>query len=181
MQFSGSGDVIAPVVPVDVVVPIAANPANTSTSGCETGDFTGFPAGAIALVQRGTCTFGVKAQNAAAAGAKGVIVFNEGQDPDRSDVVSGTLGGPTALPVVGTSYAIGEELVTQFRAEQAPAAHVVTSTVSENRTTDNVIADSPFGDPNRTVVVSAHNDSVAAGPGINDYHQACDTTSNLNL
>jgi hypothetical protein len=55
MDFTGSGDVTAPVVPVDVVVPIGANPANTSTSGCETTDFATFPAGAIALVQRGTC------------------------------------------------------------------------------------------------------------------------------
>jgi Zn-dependent M28 family amino/carboxypeptidase len=170
MDFSGSGDVTAPVVPVDVVVPIGANPANTSTSGCEASDFGSFPAGAIALVQRGTCTFGDKAQNAVAAGAVGVIVFNEGQEPDRSGVVAGTLGGPVTVPVVGTSYAIGEELVTQFRdtAATPPAAHIVTSTLSETRTTYNVIADSPFGDPNRTVVVGAHNDSVAAGPGIND-------------
>ena len=34
--------------------------------------------------------------------------------------------------------------------------------------TNNVITDSPWGDPDRTVVVSAHNDSVVAGPGIND-------------
>ena len=46
--------------------------------------------------------------------------------------------------------------------------HITTNTVSEERTTYNVIADSPWGDPNRVVVVSAHNDSVDAGPGIND-------------
>jgi Zn-dependent M28 family amino/carboxypeptidase len=46
--------------------------------------------------------------------------------------------------------------------------HMTTNTISETRTTYNVIADSPWGDPKRTVVVSAHNDSVFAGPGIND-------------
>jgi Zn-dependent M28 family amino/carboxypeptidase len=168
MTYSGSGDVTAPVVPVDVVVPIGDSPPSTSTSGCEAADFAGFPSGAIALVQRGTCTFGEKATNAAAAGAAAVIVFNEGQEPDRSGLVAGTLGGVATIPVVGTTYAVGEELVTLYRGGQAPTAHVKTDTTSETRTTYNVIADSPWGDPNRTVVVSAHNDSVEAGPGIND-------------
>jgi Zn-dependent M28 family amino/carboxypeptidase len=168
MDFSGSGDVTGAIVPVDVVVPIGDSPPSTSTSGCEAADFAGFPAGAIALVQRGTCTFGVKVQNAQTAGAVGAIVFNEGQEPDRSGVVAGTLGGPVSIPAVGTSYAIGAGLVDQYRANAAPAAHIKTETLSETRTTNNVIADSPFGDPSRTVVVSAHNDSVAAGPGIND-------------
>ncbi|HEX5925010.1 MAG TPA: M28 family peptidase, partial [Baekduia sp.] len=168
MDFSGSGDVTAPIVPIDVVVPIGDNPAGTSTSGCEAADFATFPAGDIALVQRGTCTFGAKVANAEAAGATAVIVFNEGQAPDRTGVVAGTLGAPATIPAVGISYALGEELVIQYRANRAPAAHIKTDTISETRTTYNVIADSPWGDPNRTIVVSAHNDSVAAGPGIND-------------
>ncbi len=169
MDYSGSGDVSGAVVPVDVTVPMDPSaPPSTSNSGCEAADFTGFPAGSIALVQRGTCNFVVKVQNAIAAGAKGVIVFNEGQPPDRNGVVAGTLGEPVSVPVVGTSYDVGAELVTLYRNSQAPAAHIKTTTISETRTTYNVIADSPFGDPDRTVVVSAHNDSVAAGPGIND-------------
>ncbi len=40
--------------------------------------FVGFQACAIALVQRGTCTFREKAQFAQDAGAVGVIIFNEG-------------------------------------------------------------------------------------------------------
>ena len=51
---------------------------NTSTSGCEPEDFAGFPAGNIALIQRGTCTFEIKGENAAAAGASGVLFFNQG-------------------------------------------------------------------------------------------------------
>jgi Zn-dependent M28 family amino/carboxypeptidase len=168
MDYSGSGDVTADVVPVDVTVPMPPDsPASTSNSGCEAADFANFPAGSIALVQRGTCNFGVKAQNAATAGAVGVIVFNEGQ-PDRADVLAGTLGNPVSIPALGTSYQIGADLVAAYRNGQHPDAHIKTVTFSETRTTWNVIADSPFGDPDRTVVVSAHNDSVAAGPGIND-------------
>jgi Zn-dependent M28 family amino/carboxypeptidase len=167
MQYSGSGDVTGKIVPVDVVVPIGDSPPSTSNSGCEAADFNGFPAGSIALLQRGTCDFGVKAANAAAAGAAGAIIFNEGQ-PGRDGLIGGTLGTPISIPVVDTTYALGAELVQMYRDNQSPAAHIRTQTVSETRTTYNVIADSPFGDPDRTVVVSAHNDSVAAGPGIND-------------
>jgi PA domain len=39
-----------------------------------------FPAGSIALIQHGTCTFRAKVDNAAAAGAVGVIIFNEGRE-----------------------------------------------------------------------------------------------------
>jgi Zn-dependent M28 family amino/carboxypeptidase len=40
--------------------------------------------------------------------------------------------------------------------------------VSEERTTRNVLADTPGGRSDRLVVVGAHLDSVPAGPGIND-------------
>ena len=51
MDFSGSGDVTAPITPVDLLLP----PVGGSTSGCEPADFAGFPAGNVALIQRGTC------------------------------------------------------------------------------------------------------------------------------
>lgn len=45
-----------------------------------------------------------------AAGAGGVIVFNEGQ-PGRTDAVAGTLGVPGfTIPVVGVSFDIGVAL-----------------------------------------------------------------------
>ncbi|RCG31317.1 aminopeptidase [Sphaerisporangium album] len=162
MTYSGSGDVTAPLQKVDLVLPPAPTPS--STSGCEAGDFAGFTPGNIALLQRGTCTFQVKAANAQAAGARGVIIFNEGQ-PGRTETNQGTLGDSSVtIPVVSASFAVGEELA-------APASSVVrlkTDTISERRTTQNVIADSRWGDPNKVVQLGAHLDSVLAGPGIND-------------
>ena len=84
---SGSGNVTAAVTAVDINLV----PPRTSTSGCEAGDFAGFPAGNIALIQRGTCTFAVKAENAFAAGALAVIIFNQGNDPTREELIIGTL------------------------------------------------------------------------------------------
>ena len=133
--FSGSGDVIAPATMVDVQIPPA--PVPSSTSGCEPEDFDGFPDGNVAVIQRGTCTFAVKATNAEAAGASAVVIFNEGQ-PGRTDVVLGTLGGPVVtIPVVGASFATGEEL----NGVPGLVLHVSTDTISEARTTWNVIAE----------------------------------------
>jgi extracellular elastinolytic metalloproteinase len=47
-----------------------------SSIGCDPSDFTGFPAGDIALIDRGTCAFATKVRNAQTAGAVAVIVAN---------------------------------------------------------------------------------------------------------
>ncbi len=167
MQYSGSGDVTALVQPtVDVIIPPDPVPG-TSNSGCEPEDFDGFVEGNIALVQRGTCTFAQKAINAEAAGAAGVIIFNEGQ-PGRTDAILGTLGAPdVSIPVVGASFAIGEELYNLDQAGDV-TVHLFTSTISEIRATSNVFAESVTGNDDNVVMVGAHLDSVAEGPGIND-------------
>jgi len=167
--FSGSGDVTGALVPtLDVQVPPGPTPSS-SNSGCEAADFV--PASAtepqVALVQRGTCTFAAKAANAQAAGYDAVVIFNEGQ-PGRQDLLTGTLGNPVSLPVLGLSFADGASL---FQATQAGPVVVRAFASTENNpnaVTTNIIADSRGGDPNKVVVVGAHLDSVVAGPGIND-------------
>lgn len=67
------------VAAVDAVEPAAGTtPAGTATDGC-TAPLTNAAAlaGAIALVERGGCGFAVKARNASAAGAVGVIIYNQ--------------------------------------------------------------------------------------------------------
>ncbi len=162
MRFSGSGDVTAPVACVDVMIPPAATP-NSSTSGCEVDDFAGFPAGAIAVVQRGSCSFAAKVTNAENAGASAVIIFNEGQ-PGRTDAFLGTLGSPGfAIPVVTTSYAIGETLCLG-----GVEVHAVVETISENRASRNVITNAPPDADGMVLIAGAHLDSVTTGPGIQD-------------
>ena len=169
MQYSGSGDATAEIEAVDVILPPAPD-ANTSTSGCEAEDFAGFTPGRIALIQRGTCTFFLKAQNAENAGAVGVIIFNEGQE-GRTDAVNGTLGEPgLTVPVVGTTFAIGDELVAQASAG-AVTVRVAVDALSEFRPTENLIADLPAWPHQRgkpVIVLGAHLDSVEEGPGISD-------------
>ena len=167
-EYSGSGDVTAQLQAVDLVLPPGAE-ASTSTSGCEPEDFADFEAGNIALVQRGTCDFSVKAANAYDAGAVGVVIFNEGQE-GRTETLNPTLGDAFSdpIPVVGTSFEIGNELATLL-AQGEVVIHLMTETLIElDVPTQNLIAETPTGRDDRVIMAGAHLDSVPEGPGIED-------------
>jgi Zn-dependent M28 family amino/carboxypeptidase len=169
MDYSGSGDFTAPLALAGgITIPSPGG----SSSGCTAADYAGFPAGAIALVQRGTCTFREKAEAAQAAGAVAVIIFNEGNDDpndDRLGVIAGTLDPPQDdIPVIGTSFAVGQELYNRVTGGQTVTVRVAVDAETVTTATANVIADTPTGREDRTVVVGAHLDSVDEGPGIND-------------
>ena len=168
---SGIGTVTASVTPVDLALGNASWPADpsTSTSGCEAADFAGFPAGNIALVQRGACFFAEKAANAEAAGAVATIIFNQGNDPTRMGLIVGNAatfpdGSPSNLimPVVGASFpsgvALSEPGSTAFINVDPPVQVIQYNVLAElgGKNTGNV------------VMAGAHLDSVQAGPGIQD-------------
>ena len=163
-SYTGSGIVTALPEMVDVVIPPPEG-ENTTDSGCESSDFAEFTSGRIAVVQRGTCTFQTKVDNAVAAGASGVLVFNEGQ-PGRRDLFAGTLdeGSDNPIPVFALTYDAGVEI------SELSAGVDVTMVADISRIavpSVNVIAETS-GDSDRAIVVGAHLDSVEAGPGIND-------------
>jgi hypothetical protein len=110
MHYAAGGDIEAPLTPVD----LSLNTPENSTSGCEAADFNGFPVGHIALLQRGACDFSQKAANADRAGAVAVIIFNQGNTPDRSGRFYGTMSSTNVsynglLPVISTTFALGQE------------------------------------------------------------------------
>ena len=110
-EFSGgtNGPLDAKVVPTnDIVEPPSAEPS--STSGCEAADFPPETAGNIALVQRGTCFFVDKIANAKAAGAKAIIIYNEGQE-GRTEALEFAGIPYDSLPVLSASYDTGKELI----------------------------------------------------------------------
>ena len=99
----------------------------------------------IALIQRGTCTFGIKALNAQKAGAEAVIIFNQGNTPRPrgSDRRARLLpdGAAVTIPVVGASFADGAALA------QAGSTALVDVDPPENRPQVNVIAELPAPTP----------------------------------
>jgi Zn-dependent M28 family amino/carboxypeptidase len=153
------------VVPTnDVVIP---SPGGT-TSGCEMSDFPTSTSGAVALIQRGTCPFTQKLQNAVEAGAVGVILFNEGDAADRRNALFQSADSGYPLPAVLSSFAVGQELYDAFKAGQNPTVNLATNGVDVDKLYPNVVAETRRGDPNHMVLLGAHLDSVPAGPGVND-------------
>jgi hypothetical protein len=164
---SGFDTITGPVIPVDLK--LAEPDRASSTSGCEATDYTGLDfsgASDIALVQRGGCTFLVKAQIAEAQGAEAVVIMNQGDDVgpgDRFGPVNPTLAPYQATgPVVGTSFDAGVSLA------QPGSTATVEVVEPETRTDYNVIAELPGKNRDNVVMAGAHLDSVTAGPGIND-------------
>ena len=144
------GTVTAPVISVNNL-------------GCDAADFPTTVSGNIALIKRGTCAFGAKAANAKAAGAVGALVYNNAEG-----TLAGTLGGVgDYTPIVGLSLAEGNTILAALQAGAVSADLFVTS-INENRTNYNIIAETKTGDKDNVLVLGGHSDSVFAGPGIND-------------
>ena len=169
-EFSGDGDATANAIVIDFTEPTTQ--ASASDSGCETTDFGPDTAGKVVLLQRGTCDFGLKVENAQAAGAVAAVIFNEGTigAADRNGILIPTLEGYNAtIPVVGTDYPTGRALVDRIVAGQTVSLRVaVDGFINAGVVTNNVIADMPGGRTDRTVIVGGHLDSVYQGPGVND-------------
>ena len=151
MSYSGSGDITAPVSTLPVI------------TGCNASDFAGFPAGHIALISRGACTFVQKATNAYNAGSSGVIIYN-----NIPGTLNGTLSSTFTLDISVTSVTLD---VGQQLAALVPGGLIVrlkTETFRGIATTYNVLAETKDGNPNNVVMVGAHLDSRNEGPGIQD-------------
>lgn len=156
----------APVFPVGGIVD---PPTGGSASGCAAADYAGV-AGQVALVQRGTCAFVEKWSLAQAAGATGVIIYNEGNTPERQNpiFVDNQPDPPATIAAVIASYTLGNELLQAYKQNLSPTVDLKVYGALADRFLPQVIAETRGGDPNHVVVVGAHLDSVEAGPGIND-------------
>jgi Zn-dependent M28 family amino/carboxypeptidase len=132
------------------------------TPGCTASDYDGLPvSGAVVLVDRGKCQFGVKQAVAAERGAVALVVVNN----EDGDQMGGTLGGTTdvKIPVLSVTKAAGQ----QMREAPGPTTIKMNAGVRVERTR-NVIAQTKTGSTANVVMVGAHLDSVPEGPGIND-------------
>jgi len=103
---------------ITATVVAAQDPADgagpTTTDGCSPFTNAAAIAGKIALVERGTCGFAVKARNATNAGAIGVIIYNNAANvnaapPGMAD--DGINGAFVTIPAVSLNRADGLALV----------------------------------------------------------------------
>jgi aminopeptidase YwaD len=149
-----------------------ASPLNGSASGDARGlllpagigrpqEMPADAAGNILIIQRGILTFTDKVRNAEAAGAAGVVIFNNEPGP-----FTGQLSPASNIPAVTISHEDGQALLAML--DSGPVAVELKVRIQLRReTSQNVIAEPPGGSPCE-VVAGAHYDSVPAGPGAND-------------
>jgi len=181
-SLSGSGTLTALVQP-------AGTGRDDSDTGCTSRDFAGFKPGHIALVRRGTCSYDTQVDYAEAAGAVAVVIYNSKGSPGETGGRGRTDGSAfqarlfdsTRVPVIGVaSYAVGADFSRRYGAGTAPAVHLDIRTRKISDVDYNVIADSPFGDPNRVVVVDGHLDSIY-GAGMLDNASGSTTMVEIAL
>jgi uncharacterized repeat protein (TIGR01451 family) len=118
----GAGFIPAPPAPSGQTAAViqaldAANASGPSTTdGCTALTNAAAVAGNIALIDRGTCGFLVKVQNAQAAGAIGAIVVNNAVGDPNLTVMGGTAppGPAVTIPSVFISLADGNTIKAQL-------------------------------------------------------------------
>lgn len=145
--------------------PVTGPLRQAQSSGCEPTDYPE-AARAIVLVVRGACEFRVKAAAAAQAGAAAVLLYDV---PTGSPAFVGAVTDPTGtVPIAVISEPEATALLDAMD-EGEVELRVDLQTTSREVETMNVIADWPLTRPGAPLVmIGAHLDSVAAGPGSND-------------
>ena len=130
--------------------------------GCDVADYPAEVKGKIALISRGTCSFGQKSLNAKTAGAAAAIIYN-----NEAGVISGTLGTPLLdyAPAVSISQEDGQKILAQLKTGTV-TGDLKIDAISEYRVNYNVIAETKGGDHDNVLLLGGHSDSVYAGPGI---------------
>ena len=138
---------------------------SVSALGCTADAYGGADlTGKIAIVSRGTCSFGEKALAAGAVNAEAVIVYN-----NAPGYLNGTLGGrsDSYAPATGILQADGQKILAAM-ASGPVTATVDIATTLEDVETFNVFAETKTGRTDNVVMVGAHLDGADEGPGIND-------------
>jgi Peptidase family M28/PA domain len=154
----------------------AVEPPKGTSDGCEALDFSGFHRGAIALLAKSDCDFDTQVSNAQAAGAGAVILY----DAERA-AYEARLVDRARIPVLGTvAPEIGRGLLRQYLAGRAPTVRIELPEREHSGPDYNVIADSPYGDTSRTVVVEGHLDSIY-GAGMLDNASGSTTILDIAL
>ncbi|KAI9488327.1 peptidase S8/S53 domain-containing protein [Zychaea mexicana] len=113
----------------------------SSSDACEPANIPNDIKGKLALVQRGTCTFTVKANNLHRAGATGVVVYDN--TDDESSFAPSTPG--VVIPVIGVTQKIGAELLVSIKKGKTSLAFAKEPSVRPASTGNSVSSFSSIG------------------------------------
>lgn len=132
-------------------------------AGCAAADYAGVQVdGAIAVVDDTGCSIVVKQNTALAEGAVGLLVVSTSR-PSPAGLFTSGYYGQLKVPV----GVIDKTADTALRRTSAPV-RLILDNKAEMVKSRNLVAQTKTGSTTDVVMVGAHLDSIAAGPGIND-------------
>ncbi|MFI0737414.1 M28 family peptidase [Streptomyces sp. NPDC021100] len=135
--------------------------------GCDAADYAGDVRGQAVLARYGGCDLPRKTELAAAAGVAALLVNVDQQPADMN--IRSTVRPPAVARVPTANLPRGEAERLAADAARGPV-DLFLDLRGRAVTTDsyNLLADTPEGRPDRTVVLGSHLDSATEGPGLND-------------
>ncbi|ORB85281.1 peptidase M28 [Mycobacterium kansasii] len=137
----------------------------TQPAGCAVGDYpSALPKGAIAVVDDTRCSIVDKQNSALAKGAIALIVVSEPKGQGSPP----TLFSPGYYNQLTVPVAVVDTNGAAALGRATAAVRLVLDTENVKITSRNVLAQTKTGTPNEVVMLGAHLDGPAAGPGIND-------------
>lgn len=140
---------------------VVANPANVL--GCNAWPAGTF-AGKAALIQRGTCEFGVKVLNAENAGATFVVVYNNAAGGDTLiNMGPGVVGGQVTIPSLFTWYSKGVGLIDWYNLNPITSQITFDARAYQAGNTPDVLADFSSRGPGAGMVLKPD----ITAPGVN--------------
>ncbi|ARF53563.1 M28 family peptidase [Streptomyces gilvosporeus] len=152
--------------PTGINAPLVSPP--TGRTGCTSADYDGVKAaGAVVVLARAACGYGVQQQVAAGAGARAVLLYYPTPSPENIYRLIGFTPPAFTIPVASVSQREGESL-SRAAAGGGVRVHLTLRAHDVARTTVNLTAETAGGDPDNVVLIGSHLDSVTEGPGIND-------------
>jgi aminopeptidase Y len=136
-----------------------------ANDGCHKSDYPSNTIGSIALIRRGTCSFGDKSAAAGKAGAIAAVIFNNAKGN-----FGGTLGEPSEHHVATFAISADDALPYTKDLQNGKTIHssAYIDAIVRRTDTTNIIAQTKGGDPDNCIMLGGHSDSVSEGPGIND-------------
>ncbi|GAB2950850.1 M28 family metallopeptidase [Micromonospora polyrhachis] len=151
-----------------VLTPTIQDGLPDPTPGCEAADYAGLPVhGAIVVAPQTSCGFVAQQRVAVALGARAMLFYVRTVRPDN--IYRAYLFDPAAIsiPLANVSQRDAERLAADSAARTVRLRLELRAHTAEV-VTENILAETEGGRPDRVVMAGAHLDSTTETPGIND-------------
>ncbi|CUA76403.1 aminopeptidase Y [Rhizoctonia solani] len=157
-------------------------PPGESGPGCSISDYADLNVtGQAVLIACGTCPFTTKCALAKEAGAAAVIIYNNIPHQGAfSSLISFDLSD--SIPMVSIGLENAQPYIAKLNQTSTPGEPVTVALKIDSAVrdvSDNIIAQTTWGNQSNVIHIGSHLDSVPAGPGLNDNGSGSATVAEL--